>query len=86
MSVEFEFVHPGKIYFGKSKEDPDRDKLATLEEALADVAQQAVADHLVTPGNDVWFDVVSLRVLIANQHVKAYIAGATPQPVTPPGD
>lgn len=85
MSVDFELEHPGKIYFGKSHEDPDTDTPATLEEALADVARQAVDDRVVTAGNDVWFDVVSLKVLIANQHVKAYIAGATPQPVTPPG-
>jgi len=83
MSVEFEVDHPGKIYFGKSFSE-DRDKPATLEDALADVAEQAVEDGTVVPDHDVWFDVVSLKVLIANQHVKAYIAGATKQ-VTGPG-
>lgn len=83
MSVEFEVAHPGKIYYGTSGEPCGTSP--TLEGALADVARQAVGDRLVTPENDVWFDVVSVKVLIANQHVKAYIAGATPQPVTPPG-
>jgi hypothetical protein len=83
MSVEFD-IDPGTIYYGTSRGDLDTP--ATLEGALADVARQAVHHKLVTPENDVWFDVVSMKVLIANQHVKAYVAGATPQPVTPPGD
>jgi transcriptional/translational regulatory protein YebC/TACO1 len=86
MSVDFDFDHPGKIYFGKSHEDLDRGTPATLEAALADVAEQAVNDGLVTPDRDRWFEVVSLKVLIANQHVKAYIAGATPQQVPNPGE
>jgi hypothetical protein len=81
MSVDWELDHPGKIYFGKS--GGDRDTPATLEAALADVAQQAVDDQTVAPGKDVWFEVVSLKVQLANQHVKAYIVGATKQ-VTPP--
>jgi flavin-binding protein dodecin len=67
----------GTIYFGKS--DGASGDSATLDEALASAAAKVVGDRLVTPDQTVWFDIVSMQVEIANQHVRTYRVGITPQ-------
>ncbi len=69
--------HREKVYFGRSEGEPDDP--ATLDEALRSVAQQIVSHGVVAPDNPVWFEITSLKVEIANQHVKTYVVGATQQ-------
>jgi hypothetical protein len=69
--------HREKVYFGRS--EGDSSDPATLDEALRSVAEQIVEHRVVTPDNPVWFEITSLKVEIANQHVKTYVVGATQQ-------
>jgi hypothetical protein len=79
MSDDFE--RSGKIYFGTAHGDTLAP--ARLSDAIADVAEQVVRDGTVTPDHPVWFDIVQLKVEIANQHVKTYVVGATQQGTGP---
>ncbi len=52
---------------------------ATLDEALYSAAEQAVRAGVVTKdGGPVWYDVASLQVEIANQHIRTFKVIVTP--------
>jgi len=54
------------------------DSPATLEEALASAAAEAVRAKVVTKRRTVRYDVVKLEVEMANQHVKTFRVVVTP--------
>jgi hypothetical protein len=54
------------------------DSPATLEEALASAAAEAVRAKVVTKRRTVRYDVVRMEVEIANQHVRTYRVVLTP--------
>jgi hypothetical protein len=58
--------------------DGTPDSPATLDEALASAAAEAVRAGVVTRRRTVRYDVVKLEVEIANQHVKTYRVVVTP--------
>jgi hypothetical protein len=71
-------VAPGserRTFVGRS--DGTRDDPAKLSEALQSAADQIVEAQLVSGDQTMWFDVTSLEVEIANQHVKTFKAGVT---------